>query len=131
MAAEGRWVPSPKMLLNILMTFAITCLAWVFFRAQTFSQALLILKKIALGIWNLAAYHSLTASLAASPMRWRIFLFLTVFIGVEWLQRHHEHPLTLDFWPKLVRWAVYTSMIWMILRYGAGTTSGDFIYFRF
>jgi len=130
-AVENKWLPSPRVFFNILLTFAITCLTWVFFRAQTFSQALLILKKIISGVWNVAAYRSLTASLAASPMRGRIFIFLTAFICVEWLQRHREHPLTLDFWPKLVRWVIYTGIVWMILRYGANTTSGEFIYFQF
>ena len=128
---EGKRLPSPKMLLRILRTFAMTCLAWVFFRAQTLSHALMILKKFIFDIWSVAAYRSLTMTLAASPVGGRIFLFLAVFICVEWLQRHYEHPLALDFWPKPIRWAVYTGMLWMILRYSPTTVSGDFIYFKF
>lgn len=130
-AAEDGRIPSLKVALNILKTFAIACLVWVFFRAQTFSQAILILKKIFFDIWNVAAYRAITLPYTAFPIGRKIFIFVGIYICIEWLQRHREHPLTLDFLPQTVRWATYTALIWMTLYFGTRTSGGAFIYFQF
>jgi len=130
-AIVDRGLPSPKTALSILATFAIACLTWVFFRAQTLSQAILILKKIFFDIWNLAAYRAITMPSTAFPIGRKIFIFLAIYIFIEWLQRHREHPLTLDFLPQTVRWATYTALIWMTLYFGTRTSGALFIYFQF
>lgn len=123
-------LPSPRVLVNILVTFAITCLIWVFFRAATLSQAVMVYKRMLFDVANIQAYKHPGLILAYSPIGYVVFLFLFAFIGAEWLQRRHEHPLTLDSWPRPLRWAVYTGLILIAFRYGLQAT-GQFVYFRF
>lgn len=130
-AVENIKIPSPWVILNIVKTFAIACLAWVFFRSQTLSQAGLILKKIFFDIWHPAAYQATALPAGAFPIGRKIFLFLAIYLCFEWLQRHREHPLTLDFLPQPLRWGVYTGLIWMTLYFGTRAPSGVFIYFQF
>jgi alginate O-acetyltransferase complex protein AlgI len=131
--AGNKRFPQLKVFVNILKTFALACLAWVFFRAESLTQAVLIIRKSFSDIWNPAFYRAMTLPPQVLPMGRKIFLFLALYICAEWLQRHREHPLTLDFMPQPLRWAAYTGLIWTTLYFGtgAGTSTGAFIYFRF
>jgi D-alanyl-lipoteichoic acid acyltransferase DltB (MBOAT superfamily) len=123
-------LPGPRVVLRILITFGIACLIWVFFRATTLSQAVMVYKRMFFDIGNLHAYRHPGLILAYSPIGYVLFLFLFVFIGMEWLHRQHEHPLTLDSWPRPLRWAAYTGLLAIMFRYGFQAT-GQFVYFRF
>jgi D-alanyl-lipoteichoic acid acyltransferase DltB (MBOAT superfamily) len=129
-AGAEKVLPAPGVLLKILVTFGITCLIWVFFRAATLSQAVMVYKRMLFDLANIQAYRHPGLILAYSPIGYVVFLFLFVFIGMEWLHRHHEHPLTLDSWPRPLRWAAYTGLIAIAFRYGFQAT-GQFVYFRF
>src|SRR5581483_826884 len=90
-------VPSWQTAAQIAATFAVTCLAWVFFRAATVTQAALILKKIAIDV----------ATTAPALTDKRSAIWIVMLLGVEWIQREHANPLHLDHLPRPMRWAVY------------------------
>jgi alginate O-acetyltransferase complex protein AlgI len=127
-------IPSPQVLLKMLLTFSFICLAWVFFRAQTLSDAVLIIKKIFVDALNPAAYRGITSLLhpyADYPLAGKkIILFLSAFVLVEWIQRHRPHPLTLDDWPGAARWLVYHGLIFLVLYFGTYFVTG-FYYYQF
>lgn len=129
-AGAEKLLPEPRVVVKILTTFGIACLIWVFFRATTLSQAMTVYKRMFSDLGNLHAYRHPGFILAYSPIGYVLFLFLFVFIGMEWLHRQHEHPLTLDSWPRPLRWAAYTGLLAIIFRYGFQAT-GQFVYFRF
>jgi D-alanyl-lipoteichoic acid acyltransferase DltB (MBOAT superfamily) len=122
-----RLVPSLPTLLKIAGTFAVTCLAWVFFRASTLESALLILRKMAVDLASRPAYVALARDMLE---RKRLLVLLAGFVAIEWVARRHEHPLHLLPWPRPLRWAAYTGMIWITL-YLAPWIPGHFIYFQF
>lgn len=124
------WLPQPVAAFKIALTFTIVCVAWVFFRAQTLSDANLILTRIAADFFNLSAYQSLGTVLAPSPIVKGVLVVLPVFVGIEWLQRSHAHPLVLKRLPQPVRWLVYTTVVWVTLFFGTWST-GQFVYFQF
>lgn len=123
-------LPSPKMLRQMLGTFALASLIWVLFRAETLAQAALIYRKMLFDSLNVAAYRAVGTILAASPIGNRVLLFLLLFICIEWAQRRREHPLVINFGSRLLRWTIYTALILLTLRYGAHAT-GQFVYFKF
>lgn len=123
-------LPSPRVALRILTTFAITCLIWVFFRAERLSQALTVYKRMLTDLINVRAYLHPGLILGYSPIGNIVFLFLFGFIVMEWIHRRHEHPLTLDNWPRWVRWTAYTGLLMIAFRYGLQAT-GQFVYFKF
>lgn len=123
-------LPSPRQLWQMLTTFAIACLIWVFFRAETLRDSLIIYRRMLADLLKLSAYRSMPGMLYASPIGPRVGLFLLAFIAVEWAQRRREHPLAFALRPQALRWAIYTALILITLRYGM-QASGQFVYFKF
>ena len=119
--AEGRILPNVKEVFQIGITFFITLIAWVFFRADSLSLAV----DYIIGIFSL----SLFASPEIFPVK--IILFLFLFIFVEWLQREKQHALQFDkiIFPKVVNWSIYVVIILVILSFGG--EQQQFIYFQF
>ena len=122
--------PSLKTAGRMLLTFSIVCLGWIFFRAHSFGDALVILQRLATDALNLETYFLGLARVTAQPAGNLIFLAVAALFTVEWLQRRQPHPLSLAHWPRAARWAVYFTIAFAIL-YGGTHGSGQFIYFQF
>jgi D-alanyl-lipoteichoic acid acyltransferase DltB (MBOAT superfamily) len=119
--AEGRLFPTIKELFQMLSTFLIVDLAWVFFRANTLSQAIDYIYRIfSKGLISIPVNEGLN----------RLFLTLGIMLLVEWFQRDKKHGLELNkvnnAW---VRRLIYCIIIIMIVMFmGKNET---FIYFQF
>jgi len=116
--AEGRWLPRPKEFLQISLTFALTCLAWVFFRAESVTHAFAYLTNMA------------DASLLTVPSYLRVLPFVLILILIEWPQRNKLHPLEIQHFPRPLRWGIYYVLLFAILYYQPNQAI-DFIYFQF
>jgi D-alanyl-lipoteichoic acid acyltransferase DltB (MBOAT superfamily) len=117
---RGDWFGCPRHLLGILLTFFLVNIAWVFFRADTVPRALQILHRI--------FFHFNFAEIVnADP-----FLLYAVLglIVVEWLQRHKEHPMKVEWMPRPLRWVLCYVAFLLILGKGRFTNE-PFIYFQF
>lgn len=121
--AEGRLLPSIKELFQMLVTFAITVLAWIFFRADNLTQAFSYLNRM--------FDKSFFTISEVFPKITLLILF--VFVVIEWLQRNKQHGLefTSNKVPKYVRWIIYYSIILSIYFFGNFQDSIEFIYFQF
>lgn len=118
--AEGRILPGLREGIQILSTFLLTVLAWVFFRAESIGDAIQYLNGIAsFSLFSVPGL--LTIKLAG---------LLAVFITVEWIHRTGEYGLQLsEKIPKVLNWAIYYAIILMILEFGGEPQ--EFIYFQF
>lgn len=121
--AEGRLFPSLKEFSQILLTFLLTLIAWIFFRAASVTDAFSILGSI---------FSSSLFTMPDIPVRaFLVLTLITVFMIIEWMGRENQYALenvTITF-SRPVRWAVYYSIILMIFIFaGQGQT---FIYFQF
>ena len=106
-----------------LATYLFVCFAWIFFRAESVTQALQYITKIC------------SISLFTTPFinaNTLIIMFCIIFFfSIEWLGRESKFaiqniPLKM---PTPVRWAFYYSLaILILLFYGEGQ---QFIYFQF
>ena len=119
--AQGKIFPTIKELWNVLFTFILTVLAWIFFRAKTVSDALLYIK----GILSKSLF-SLPSDLPRTEM-----LLIAFFIFMEWTGRENNYALeTVGFkYPKIYRWAFYYFLIFCIIYFGG--KEEQFIYFQF
>ena len=119
--AEDRLFPSIKEFGQIAITFFITVIAWVFFRADSIASALEITARI------------LSPSLFSFPtnMPTQILVLVVLLFAIEWVQRTKPHGLDLRGLaiPKPVRWTVYYGIATAILVF-AGEQQ-VFIYFQF
>jgi hypothetical protein len=110
---------------QIFFTFALVCFGWIFFRAENITHAMSILAKI------------FSSSLLSIPsFRWydilAVVLLVLGFLFIEWLGREDQYAIE-KFglnWPKPVRWAFYSSMIFAIGML-METTETPFLYIRF
>ena len=120
------WLPAPRSLGRMVWTFGFICLTWVFFRAKTLHDAILILSKMTLHLFDHAANLQTDGNLTISGM----IGLLLAFIAAEWFSRAHAHPLQMEKWPNPLRWSIYTALIWFIL-FVPPPQTGGFIYFQF
>jgi D-alanyl-lipoteichoic acid acyltransferase DltB (MBOAT superfamily) len=123
-------LPRPAVLLRILITFTLTCVTWIFFRAAGMRDALTVLRKIVTESFNPAAYQSFSAVFDESPLGGIVPILMVSFVLVEWLQRHQLHPLMIGKWSQPLRWLAYTGMLWLTMYWGTWST-GQFVYFQF
>jgi alginate O-acetyltransferase complex protein AlgI len=119
--AQGRLLPNGRELLSITITFTMTVLAWIFFRAESVSHAVQYISEI------------FSKSLFTMPeVKPKILaLLLIIFIAVEWIGREEKFAIErmgLN-WPKPVRWLMYYTIVFSVLNY-AGSEQ-QFIYFQF
>ena len=117
--AGNRLLPAPRVLLNMLVTFSLITMAWVFFRAESLSRA----------VEYLSCIISLS-TFSLPPARFALPLLLVMcLIVAEWLQRNRPHPLQLIGWPRLARWSVYYLVLLVTLALHG--ENQPFIYFQF
>jgi alginate O-acetyltransferase complex protein AlgI len=119
--AEGKLLPSLKELSQMSLTFFLTLIAWMFFRADSITDAFILLKQM------------FNASLFTTPeLIPRLTLISVVlFLGMEWLQREKQHALEFTGLkiPRVLRWSLYSALVYIIFIFGG--KEQEFIYFQF
>lgn len=120
--AESRLLPNRRDLFAMLVTFVLTTLAWVFFRADNVQVAFSYLMQMA--DWSLLQSPGFRKDLLI------IGPLLFVLLLVEWLQREREHGLELKGQPWGIRWAMY-GLVFLLIFCFAATQQQSFIYFQF
>ncbi|MFC5048576.1 MBOAT family O-acyltransferase [Aquimarina hainanensis] len=119
--AEDRWFPSLRELVQIGITFLLTAIAWIFFRAENITH----------GVEYIASMFS--GSLFSYPevMSVKVLLLVMCCLVIEWLGRHYEHALAHlpTAFPLMVRWIIYGGFV-VLLFYFTGKQQ-QFIYFQF
>jgi D-alanyl-lipoteichoic acid acyltransferase DltB (MBOAT superfamily) len=119
--AQHSSFPTFRELLSMTGTFALTVLAWIFFRAETVTQAVEIIREI------------LSSSLFSLPaiLPKGLLALLVVFIIIEWKGRREQFAIAIMALKKhkLIRWSFYLSLVFIIfLSLGKEQV---FIYFQF
>ncbi len=117
--SQGRLIPSLQEALQILLTFCLTVVAWIFFRAQSVSQAMDYLYRM---FARVESSHSLLP-------RTSTLVFILVLLMLEWIQREKQHALEFSGASMPIRWTTYYAIVSALYLFGA--PQQDFIYFQF
>ncbi|WP_281322649.1 MBOAT family O-acyltransferase [Flavobacterium aestivum] len=118
---ELKWnFDSVKVIFSIISTFIITCIAWVFFRAKTITDAVQYLKRIILSRDFSFQY------LDNERYNYELILLIGLFVLVEWNSRAKTEPLSGK--RNLVKIAL---AIATIIAFGTFSDYKEFIYFQF
>jgi alginate O-acetyltransferase complex protein AlgI len=123
--AQGKLFPSAKEFFQMGITFSLTVLAWVFFRAENVGHAFAYLGEIfSPSLLTIPSFPDSRRALT-------IFLLIFLFLIVEWLGREQQYAISnLNLrLNKPLRYAVYYSIIAVIFWYGG--QGQQFIYFQF
>ena len=111
---------SVKTILNILGTFALTTIAWIFFRAKSISEAIGYIKKM------VTDFHFNPQYLSNERYNFELLLLVLVFVLVEWFNRSKVEPLS-----GKASWVKVTLAIMALLALGVYSDYKEFIYFQF
>ena len=122
--AKGRYLPSIRELLSILLTFGLTVVAWVFFRAENITHATTYIIDM---FTDFNSYLSFNVYWEYK----KILLFITVFMTIEWFGREGQYALDSlgSNWKRPVRYLMYYAIMLAIFWYGG--EEQQFIYFQF
>ena len=116
--AKDTFSPSLKESFQILITFMMTTLAWIFFRSNTLVDALHYIMRI---------FNS-TEFCPSVIRQKRMIPLLLVFVVIEWFSRKSE--IVILFENKL-RYIFYLFFIFVLLYYSSESDKTAFIYFQF
>jgi alginate O-acetyltransferase complex protein AlgI len=119
--------------LKVVMTFSLVCLAWVFFRANTVTEAFnIIFKLFDFERYNFRGFYNLLLSLQGySVFEFAIsFLFIILLLIIESLVLSGFHRSRFIKNP-LVSYSVYYSFIFIVILFGIFSDNNQFIYFQF
>lgn len=117
--AQGKILPNIKELFQMGTTFALSTLAWIFFRADSITQAFSYIGKM------------FSTTLIADPQGdWPRLPLVLIMVLVEWLQRDKRHGLEDLKIHFVLRWAIYCALVLGIIFWGI-SSKNDFIYFQF
>ncbi|WP_281637408.1 MBOAT family O-acyltransferase [Flavobacterium marginilacus] len=111
---------SVKVIISILYTFLLTCIAWVFFRAKTITDAILYLKRI------IADRNFNSQYLVNERYNYELLIMVVFFILVEWNNRSKTEPLSGKRSMLKIALAIMT-----IIAFGTYSDYKEFIYFQF
>lgn len=111
---------SAKEILHIFYTFALACLAWIFFRAKSITDAVLYIKRI-FTEGNFSSQY-----LTNERYNYELLLMIILFVVVEWNNRFKEEPLS-----GKNSWLKVALAIAAIVALGTYSDYKEFIYFQF
>jgi len=120
--AQDSKLPNIKELVQMGLTFGLTVIAWVFFRAESVTHAFTYLK----GLFS-------TSLLTVPTIRpTNLLVLILFFIGIEWIGRrqHYAIEVLLLKQSRVIKWAFYMIIIAIIFVFSSDNQQ-EFIYFQF
>ena len=119
--------------LQMLLTFALVCFAWVFFRANSLSDAFFGLSHMLDGVTSPIRYVADAARMLGIDRYDLLIRLLPVALLAvyDYVNKKADAFLAISKWKPILRWSVYVIIIWVILFYPGTGSGAEFIYFQF
>jgi alginate O-acetyltransferase complex protein AlgI len=119
--AENRKFPSLSELVKIGITFILTLIAWIFFRAESIKHAFSYIKNI---------FSNTLFTIPEGEQKTLLLSLIFILVIFEWIQRDKQHALQLEIKYSLLRRTVYFFVFILIFFFGQ-FGHNEFIYFQF
>jgi D-alanyl-lipoteichoic acid acyltransferase DltB (MBOAT superfamily) len=119
--------PALHKTLQVIITFGLTCFAWIFFRAESIADAFLIIKRIFCGPWGGVE------SIFCGRSKIDFLIAITAIITLEAIQLWSSRDNLIsrvNAQPVYIRWILYYLLVLSIILFGMLGAS-KFIYFQF
>lgn len=110
--------------------FAFCNAAWVFFRAETLSDALHILKNVIMDLRYPSRFKQTTLGLFEPDFLHRLF-FIALLAIYDFASLTTDVIIWISHRKTMIRWSVYLIIVWLILAYMPPTGTTEFVYFQF
>jgi len=125
--ADGKVLPNFSELFNILITFGLTCFAWIFFRAANVTEAILYIKNVF--FYKGDGFVRLSNVSKDEHLIYLLPVLIVIMIIFEWYNRANKFGLQKLGKYMVIRWSVYLLLVFVIIQYFGSEQS--FIYFQF
>ncbi|NAS32597.1 MBOAT family protein [Flavobacteriaceae bacterium R38] len=123
--AQGRSLPNIREFSSILLTFSLTVLAWIFFRANTIQHAISYISEIfSASFFTVPEFDDIKNALIT-------IILIGLFILIEWNGRDGQYAIdNLGLkWKRPIRYTMYYAIILIIFWFSG--KEQQFIYFQF
>lgn len=124
--ATGRILPNVRECLQMLTTFILVVIGWIFFRAESISEAIEYLG-------GMLQFNTLKAGYLffIEPNIWKTSISIVAMIVIEWIYRHQKHNFTLhNVRYEWLRWIIYFIIVIICFMFQVQEEI-QFIYFQF
>ena len=125
--AQGKYLPTVKELFLILITFALTVFAWIFFRAENIGHAFNYISEIlSTSLFEVPKFSGMRRALMT-------IILVAIFVSIEWVGREGQYAIEniqMLFKNNIVRWGTYIIIGLSIFIFG-NFNKTEFIYFAF
>ena len=127
--AKDDLLPSFQELINMLITFALTVFAWIFFRADNLMHAFSYIAEIFSASLFVLPKGSDFIGTTLHPFI--ILILISIFVIIEWFGREGQYAISQlgVRWKRPLRYAMYYAIIIAIFWFGG--KEQQFIYFQF
>jgi len=119
--AKGKSFPTVKEFFQMVITFVLSTLAWIFFRSESVGAAIQYIRRIFSFDFKGGVQY-----LGIDRYSVEILLLLLLFLFFEWHSREGEHP----FFGKYKHIKTFSILLCLLL-FGVYSKASDFIYFQF
>jgi alginate O-acetyltransferase complex protein AlgI len=123
--AHGKIYPSLKEISFMLLTFSLTLLAWIFFRADSIEHAVRYISGIvSISLFTVPKFPGIEKAIIT-------FLLIIIFIIIEWNGRFSNFAIEYVGTNnnRIIRYITYSTIILLIFFFGG--QEQQFIYFQF
>ncbi len=123
--AQGKYLPSLNELFKVLVTFSLTVLAWIFFRAESVAHAWAFLTGIfTKSLFSVPEFYGRHTAFVTAYL-------IVIFIIVEWIGRENKYAIEKlgTTWKRPLRWMLYLGIVMAIFFFMG--KQHTFIYFQF
>ena len=129
--ARIKWLDS---IIQQLITFLLVTIAWIFFRANTVTDAMYMLGKLPDVVKETSLYIKKHVSSLNLEMSFYKIVLAVALIGfmelIHRMERHRSFSTFLKDQPRVLRWAIYYLFVFLIIYLGV-FEKREFIYFQF
>jgi D-alanyl-lipoteichoic acid acyltransferase DltB (MBOAT superfamily) len=110
------------------ITFTLVCFAWIFFRANSISDAFFIISQS----MDFSASNSITTLGLGIDNMVIAIISIILLIGIEYVDKRNPLGKVLNNQSTVLRWTIYIIVVSSILLLGLhGDNTPEFIYFQF
>ena len=124
--AKGKLLPSFRELFSMLITFALTVFAWIFFRAKNLEHALTYIYDIfSFSIFSVPDFNGRSKAITT-------LVLIMIFTLLEWQGREGKYAIE-NFGKsrsRLLSWSLYSLILFFIGMF-MNSVESPFIYFQF
>jgi D-alanyl-lipoteichoic acid acyltransferase DltB (MBOAT superfamily) len=114
---------------QVFVTFHLVCFTWIFFRAQSLSDAWYVVTHLFAGVAFTRSYLLLNGVIELFILF--VVMAMYIFIAIQKLSLHNNLAEKLFAQSLWVRWAIYWGMLFVIIYYGVYDSSSKFVYYQF